>query len=106
MRLHALDILGHDDEGDRYRHALELEEVSGCAELCAECGGFAATQHPRAAKRPELYRGIEVIRRCRGVALCSEKKCLVAHAVRHDRALHEQETREAEAAVARRRRVA
>ncbi len=104
-KLHALHILGHDPEGDRYRHELVLEEVSGCAELCAECGGFAATQHPRAAKRPELYRGIEVIRRCRGIALCSEK-CLVAHAVRHDRALQDQETREAEAAGARKRRVA
>ncbi len=95
-KLHALDILGHDPEGDRYRHELLAMPVGDDVVLCAECGASATVQHA----------GRAVVWQCRLINLCGKTRCLVAHAVRHDRALHDQETREAEAAGARKRRVA
>jgi hypothetical protein len=98
QRLHALTVLGHDADGTRYRHELVMAEVRQCSELCAECGGFAAVPHPRAKVKPELYAGVELLERCRGLALCQSPRCQALHTERHDRALHEQEQRERAAA--------
>jgi hypothetical protein len=97
MKLHALDVLGHDSDGDRYRHALVVAQSTNGAELCAECRSFATRPHPLAKERPTLYADVELIEQCRGITLCAAPRCRMAHLLRHDRQLLEQETRAIEA---------
>ena len=98
QRLHALDPLGLDTDGDRYCHAIGFREVHPTdIVLCVECRNvLTATPHP-------AREGVFLVTECRGVPLCERDGCLAAHAVRHQRAADEARWAEEAAARAARR---
>lgn len=80
-RQHALDVLGVDEDGDAYRHALAFREIRPTdLVLCAECRNvLTAVPHP--------YReDVHLVTECRGIPLHEHPACLAAHLIGHQRA--------------------
>lgn len=101
---HDLDIIARDPDGTPYRHEIVVRE-SRTLVLCVECHGPATYPHPRRGKSP-IYDGIELVEECREIPLCRRDRCREKHLERHDRELLEQQQREAEAVIARKRSAA
>lgn len=84
QRLHALDSLGLDEDGDRYMHAIDFREVAPTeVVLCAECRNvLPVLPHP-------FREDVHVVDVCRGIPLCERRGCRVAHLIGHQRAADE-----------------